>query len=64
MLRRALLAALLVSSTGCAYTVRLLANPEGARVRLPDGTSVVTPTEVRFRWTARERQVLFVEADG
>lgn len=51
-------------SSGCAYTVRLLADPETARVRLPDGSTVLTPTEVTFPWAPGKRQTIFVEADG
>lgn len=57
-----LLCALLAS--GCAYRVRLSSIPAPAEVQLPDGSVVVTPAEVQFRWVPFGRQVVRVHAPG
>ena len=56
---------LLLGSPGCAYKVRLLTVPAGAEVRLPNGTSVVTPAEeIQLRWAPFNRQPVTVLAAG
>ncbi len=49
---------------GCAYSVRLLSQPEGASVLLPDGSGTVTPGQARFRYRAGGHQIVRVEAEG
>ena len=61
MTRLALLL-LVLGVGGCAYTVRLLSDPVGATVLLPDGREVVTPAEATFR--SGTRQLVRVEAVG
>jgi hypothetical protein len=60
---RVALAGLMLAPAGCTYTVRLLSDPPGATVTLPDGVQLATPTEHTFRWTPRGQR-LVVEAPG
>lgn len=58
--------ALLVLCTlgGCGYKVQLSSAPAPAEVRLPNGETVFTPAEVKFRYIPFERQKIVVSADG
>jgi hypothetical protein len=49
---------------GCAYTVALTSTPMPARVALPDGRIVATPTEARLRWAPFGHQVVTATAPG
>lgn len=51
-------------SSGCAYTVRLLSEPDGARVHLPDGVVVTTPGQVQLRTTPFRAYPVLVELPG
>lgn len=56
---------LALSGAGCAYKVRLDSFPAPAQVRLPDNRgTVATPTEVDFRWTPLNQQIVQVSAPG
>lgn len=56
-------AAALGMAPGCTYTVRMLSDPSGATITLPDGEQVATPAEYTFRWKAGG-QPLLIEAPG
>lgn len=60
----ALLALIALGGEGCTYTVRLLSQPEGASVLLPDGSGTVTPGQAKFRYVAGGHQIVRVEAEG
>lgn len=55
---------------GCAYRVRLTSTPSPAQVVLPERgpvaveESVATPTDVTFRWSPFNSQVVAVSAPG
>jgi len=51
-------------ASGCAYKVNLNTNPLAADVKLPDGTTVVTPAEIKFRYVPFGRQTIVVTAPG
>jgi hypothetical protein len=64
-----LLAVLLATTTflsqGCAYKVSLSSIPTTAAVQLPgDRGTVITPTDVVFRWVPFGHQVITATADG
>lgn len=59
-----MLALLALGGEGCTYTVRLLSQPAGASVLLPDGSGTVTPGQARFRYRAGGHQIVRVEAVG
>lgn len=63
-MRGALLLPLLLMTGGCAYKIKLNTNPLAANVALPDGTSVVTPAEVTFRYAPFGRQRIVISAPG
>ena len=60
----ALLGLVAVGGEGCTYTVRLLSEPAGASVLLPDGSGTVTPGQARFRYRPGGHQIVRVEAEG
>ena len=61
---RALLILTALLLQGCAYKVRLSSQPTPAEVRLPDGTIVLTPVDVKLRWAPFNTQRVVVRAPG
>lgn len=53
---------LALTLAGCTYTVRLVSDPVGATLTLPDGGVAATPHTATFRW--RPHQPLHIEAPG
>jgi len=55
---------LLALLVGCAYRVEMTSTPLGAAVRLPDGSTLVTPATAEFKYRPFRRQTLLVSAPG
>ena len=49
---------------GCAYRVALSSQPTPVQVMLPDGTTVVTPSEVVVRWRPYGHQRITASSTG
>ncbi|MCB9665760.1 MAG: hypothetical protein H6732_16750 [Alphaproteobacteria bacterium] len=60
--RAGLLLCLAALAGGCTYAVRLVSDPPGATLTLPDGTTAVTPHLARFR--RGPSQLVHVQAPG
>lgn len=54
----------LLLATACAYKVTLTSQPSPVEVRLPDGSTVITPTEVVFRWAPFGHQRIVATSTG
>ncbi len=50
--------------SGCAYKIRLYSNPLAANVQLPNGTTVVTPADIKLRYAPFGHQRIVVTAPG
>jgi hypothetical protein len=63
-MRALALTVVVLTASGCAYTVQLTSTPIGALVTLPDGVAVRTPTKVTVPWGPGHHYPVVVEAEG
>jgi len=50
--------------SSCAYKVRLVSEPAGAQLTLPNGEQVMAPAEVTLKWVPFGHQPLTCQASG
>ena len=50
--------------SGCAYKVHVIAIPEGASIRLPNGRNVLLPSDVKLKWAPFMAQRVVISAPG